>query len=294
MVADRWHLLANMRQAVERWLHTTHARLRRLPASSADVAATPITPHRDQAFRRTSPERAARAESRTRWQARYEEVRHRHRAGEPLLTIARAMGLARATVRKFARAESFPARLPRGPGPSIIDPFLPHLERRLAKGCENGLVLWRHIATVSVPQSLDTPGSYLNLLRFFLNRRRFLRSRHAERQGKRPAGVDDRPRPSALTYPVGPGTASAPASLTRSGSPPPTPDTLPIEIRPPAGRRFPRALCNPKRPDSESRPRFPQSGAGPLLPESLRRRAGGCQEGPTTCRVAPSGSEAVL
>jgi hypothetical protein len=113
-----------MRQAVERWLHTTHARLRRLPALSADAAATPIPPRRDQAFRRTGPERAARAESSTRWQARYEEVRHRHGAGETLLAISRVMGLARATVRKFVRAESLPARLPRGPGPSILDPWL--------------------------------------------------------------------------------------------------------------------------------------------------------------------------
>ena len=29
-------------------------------------------------------------------------------------------------------------------------------------------------------------GSYLDLLRFFLNHRRFVRSRHAERQGKSP------------------------------------------------------------------------------------------------------------
>ena len=29
-------------------------------------------------------------------------------------------------------------------------------------------------------------GSYLELLRFFLNHRRFLRSRHEERQGKSP------------------------------------------------------------------------------------------------------------
>ena len=144
-VADRWHLLANMRQAVERWLHTTHARLRRLPALSADVAARPIPPRRDQAFRRTAPERAARAEGSMRCQGRYEEVRHRHGAGEPLLAISQAMGLARATVRKFARAVSFPARLPRGPGPSILDPYLPHLEQRLAEGCENGFVLWREL-----------------------------------------------------------------------------------------------------------------------------------------------------
>jgi hypothetical protein len=28
---------------------------------------------------------------------------------------------------------------------SILDPFLPHLERRLGEGCENGMVLWREL-----------------------------------------------------------------------------------------------------------------------------------------------------
>ena len=39
-VADRWHLLANMRQAVERWLHGAHAGLRRLPPIMASSAAS--------------------------------------------------------------------------------------------------------------------------------------------------------------------------------------------------------------------------------------------------------------
>ncbi len=151
-VCDRWHLLANVRQAVERWLHTTHARLRLAPAS-ADGAqgADPAPPRRDRAFRRNGPERAARAESRARWRVRYDEVRRRHLAGEPLLAIARAMGLARATVRKFARAETFPSRLPHGPGPSILDPYIPYLERRLAEGCENGLALWRELRARGFP-----------------------------------------------------------------------------------------------------------------------------------------------
>ena len=96
-VADRWHLLANMRQAVERWLHGAHAGLRRLPPIPGP---TPLAPRRDRAFPRSASEREAGAESRERWKAAYDEVRRRHADGQMLLGIARAMGLARATVRK--------------------------------------------------------------------------------------------------------------------------------------------------------------------------------------------------
>ena len=62
-----------------------------------------------------------------------------------------APGLARGTVRKFARAESVPVRLPHGPAPSILGPFLPHLERRLAGGCETGMLLWRELRGMGLP-----------------------------------------------------------------------------------------------------------------------------------------------
>ena len=148
-VADRWHLLANLRQAVERWLHAVQARLRRLPAIPASGA--PVPARRSQAFRRSAPERAAGAESHVRWQTCHAEVRRRHLAGETLLGIARETGLALGTVRKYARAETFPARTPHGPGPSILDPYLTHLERRLAEGCENGLALWRELHAQGFP-----------------------------------------------------------------------------------------------------------------------------------------------
>jgi transposase len=149
-VCDRWHLLANLRQAVERWLHTVHGRLRDLPVSSPGAETAPAA-HRERAFPRSAPERVASATSRAHWQGRYDEVRRRHLAGEPLLAIARALGLARATVRKYANAETFPARLPHGPGPSILDPYLPYLEQRLAAGCANGRALWRELRSRGFP-----------------------------------------------------------------------------------------------------------------------------------------------
>jgi len=72
-------------------------------------------------------------------------VRRRHLAGEALLAIGRATGLARATVRKYAYAESFPERAVRRPGHSILDPFIAHLKARMAEGCEDAMVLWREV-----------------------------------------------------------------------------------------------------------------------------------------------------
>ena len=180
-VCDRWHLLANVRQAVERWLHTAHGRLRGLPGLTI---AGPVPPRRARAFPRSAPERLASAESRAQWQARYDEVRRRHLAGEALLAIARAMGLARGTVRKYAYAATFPARLPHGPGPSILDPYLPYLGQRLAEGCENGLALWREL------RSQGFPGGAKQVHRW-LAERRTVPSKFGPQHRRKP----DNPRP---------------------------------------------------------------------------------------------------
>ena len=142
-VADRWHLLANVRDMLERWLARAHARLRRLPVPPGGDGRCPG--QRTRAFRPSRTEVAAGADSRARWLAAYQDVRRRHLAGEALLAIGRATGLARATVRKYAYAESFPERAIRRPGRSILDPFIAHLEARMAEACENAMVLWREV-----------------------------------------------------------------------------------------------------------------------------------------------------
>jgi transposase len=149
-VADRWHLLANVRQVLERWLAGAHARLLRLPSGSGTPAdARPGS--RTGPYPRTRAEAAARDGRRARRVALYEEVRRRHAAGEKLPAISRAMGLAVGTVRKYAHAESFPVPETRPLRPSILDPYLARLEARLAEGCENALALWRELRAVGFP-----------------------------------------------------------------------------------------------------------------------------------------------
>ena len=165
-VANRWHLLSNVCDMLERWLARAHARLRRLPVSPGGDGRQ--AGQRTHAYRRGAVEAAATADSRARWLAAYEDVRRRYLAGERLLAIravcvqtwtqtapaslvtravpcafqglstktcsnfgangsSRATGLARATVRKYAHAESFPKRAVCRPGRSNLDPTSPTL-----------------------------------------------------------------------------------------------------------------------------------------------------------------------
>src|SRR5690242_15251428 len=103
-VCDRWHLLQNLREMIERWLGGIHGRLRRLPrvAGEQAVPSRPIP-----ARARTQAEAARSAGSRARRLAHYEEVRRRFGAGEKLLATSRATGLSRPTVRLYAYAQDF-------------------------------------------------------------------------------------------------------------------------------------------------------------------------------------------
>ena len=151
-VADRWHLLANLRDAIERLLLRCMPQMRQAaqeagePLSSSaqpgKVPAEPdvtvaVTPMKAQQ-RRSSQRRAARL-------ARYEEVLRRHRAGESILSVSRTMNLDRRTVRGFVRAAAFPERTQRARASSLLDAHRSHLATRAAEGCVNAMQVWREL-----------------------------------------------------------------------------------------------------------------------------------------------------
>ncbi|MEO8392151.1 MAG: ISL3 family transposase [Chloroflexota bacterium] len=162
VVADRWHLLLNLRQMLQRWLTSRRSQLELLPAAAE---MRPLLTSRRGVFRRTQPEEAARQARRQQEEARYATIQRLRQAGHTVGQIARLLQLHPQTVRKNFYATSCPQYYQRSHRKSILDPFLPYLERRHAEGCENALLLWREI------QQQGFPGTERQVLRWLHLRR---------------------------------------------------------------------------------------------------------------------------
>lgn len=146
-VADRWHVLKNHRKALERLLNRLHSTLVQLPLASLTEQASYAQTTTDVAPLRlpSAQDQLARRAARSRRVARYEEVQTLIQQGVPLLQVATRLGLARATVRRFAQAAVFPERATLAPQPRRLDPYLSYLQQRVAEGCRNASQLWREL-----------------------------------------------------------------------------------------------------------------------------------------------------
>jgi transposase len=149
-VADRWHLLQNLREALMRAVDRHHGPV--LEAAKAVLASRepePLpaeTPKREPAEERLTPDhRTERSQQRrARRLECYRRVVELSEQGVSLRGIARRMGMHRATVRHWLGAGSFPERARRRVT-SRTDPFLDYLRRRWDEGCHNAAQLTREI-----------------------------------------------------------------------------------------------------------------------------------------------------
>ncbi len=173
-VADRWHLLATMREAVERVLTREQASIRaaatvlRLSPLRDGAAATGgcatdaravVSPDAGLppmiAPRRTRVQEEQRTR-RARRQARYEEVLALHRQGLGQRAIARTVGVGRHTIRTFLRTGAFPERRTRTTRTTILTPFEPYLRGRWDAGCQHVPTLWTELRARGFTGSIRT------------------------------------------------------------------------------------------------------------------------------------------
>ncbi|HYU76685.1 MAG TPA: transposase, partial [Ktedonobacteraceae bacterium] len=138
-IADRFHVLQNLRDAVERALKRLHAELVEQHKASGLPQANRYK------RRRSQTEIAASKVARLRRQARYEEVVSLYKQGMSILGIADQLHMSRSTVRNFVYAGAFPERANVLRTKSLLHPYLPYLEKRLAQGCRNAKQLWEEL-----------------------------------------------------------------------------------------------------------------------------------------------------
>jgi len=145
-VADRWHLLRNLGDAVQAVVSRHHAGVRRVAkeiAGEVDAEAAAVSlPPTDLAKPTTAEQR--RQDAYARRHARYEEAAELRTAGVSIKRIAALIGVERKTVRSWLRAGGAPLwRKP--PQPGGLAPYQDHLDRRWSEGCHNAAQLWREL-----------------------------------------------------------------------------------------------------------------------------------------------------
>src|SRR5215218_1981560 len=201
-VADRWHLVDNLADALEDLFRSKGACLAAAAgalsaqATCNEESNTPAPVASDEVYqgkRRHPQPQLARARQEAaaeagvaRRRAKYEQVRALHSKGATNAAIARTVGIGHRTVYRYLRQDP-PARKRRSDFGQrrVITPFEPYLLRRWAEGCRTATVLWREIRAQGFADSLT------NVQRFVAELRR---------EGPPPTG---KPR-TALTKPHGP------------------------------------------------------------------------------------------
>jgi transposase len=145
-VADRWHMLRNLGDAVQAVVDRHHAGVRRVAKeiageAAAEQAAIPLNPTNTAQL--TSAEQRSQ-DAYARRQARYEEAAELRTAGVPIKRIAASIGVERKTVRSWLRIGG-PALWRKPPQPGGLAPYQDYLDRRWTEGCHNAAQLWREL-----------------------------------------------------------------------------------------------------------------------------------------------------
>jgi len=175
-VADRWHLLHNLQEAVATFLQQQPGCLQAaaqgvaaldqqkeparpsVPAESSlngpVVSATPSPPAQMTENRALTQAEQNQVAGRSRRQEKFDQVRQLKQAGYSDRAIGRHMQMSAKTVHKYGEVERCP-HYPAGRiSPSKLTPWLPYLEQRWQAGCTNASQLWREISQEGFSGSL--------------------------------------------------------------------------------------------------------------------------------------------
>jgi transposase len=133
-VSDRWHLLKNLSEALQRCL-SHHLSIHRKPWTRELVEAPAVLQRKRPPY--LSPlQKQTVQPHRTERVARYEQALALRKQGLCHQAIAEQVGVGHSTVQRWMVAGSFPERKRREQA-SQLDPYLPFIRDRWSQGCHN-------------------------------------------------------------------------------------------------------------------------------------------------------------
>jgi transposase len=148
-IADRFHLLLNAGECLERFIQ-------RHPTLLHDTAEATLP----RSARRCAADRSARTGRAQHRAERYRQVQEYTRQGKSQPEIARLLGMARGTVIRYQRAQTVPGSAPRE-RMREIDRYVPYLRERWEAGEHNARILWEAIRSQGFGGSFHYLGRYL-------------------------------------------------------------------------------------------------------------------------------------
>ena len=142
-VADRWHLLRNLGDALVGVRASHHAIMAEAARAACSKPETGSGPEPKTAKVITRAERA-KQQSRERRLTRHQSVLELMSKGMSRAAISRSMGIDRRTVRRWTRTGAFPERK-QVHRTSSIEQYHQYLDQRWQDGCHNATQLWREM-----------------------------------------------------------------------------------------------------------------------------------------------------
>jgi transposase len=168
-VADRFHLLQNLREALdqvflthEQTLDAVNALMHQQPVALSDGAvAVPVPPH-DMPL--PAQQRAAQRQARR--QALHTQVWALHRQGWTAPAIAQNLGMSLRTVQRDLRSATFAGRRRRSDrGESVLNSYKPYLLERWNAGCYTAMRLFRDLRQRGYAGGYGVVAAYARRLR---------------------------------------------------------------------------------------------------------------------------------
>ena len=142
-VADRWHLLHNLSEALVAALVPHHRLLIEVAHASASKTEAPATlaVHPSAVTKPTSRYQKKQLHNRERRLASYQAVMEQISKGVTQREVAQSSGLGIRTIRRWIRARGFSERKV-GDRNSTVDEYTEYLGQRWNEGCHNATTLW--------------------------------------------------------------------------------------------------------------------------------------------------------